>query len=62
VEGEEEPEGDGRIVFCVRFEVEWEACEWVLSLAPNVEVLEPPALRERVVRAARGVIALHDQR
>lgn len=43
----------------ILFEVEWEACEYVLSFGPDVEVVEPLALRERVVEMARATLELY---
>ncbi|MGH2530762.1 MAG: helix-turn-helix transcriptional regulator [Thermomicrobiales bacterium] len=56
----EEPAGaDGRVLLGVRFQFEEEACEYVLSLGPRVDVLDPPALRQRVLTQARAVVAIY---
>ncbi len=44
----------------VLFEVEDEACEYVLGLGPRARVLEPVVLRERVRRMAEEVVAIYD--
>lgn len=54
-----EPEADGWVSVSVMFEVDWQACESVLSLGPRVEVIEPPELRERVIEAARRTLAIY---
>ncbi|MGH2559914.1 MAG: helix-turn-helix transcriptional regulator [Thermomicrobiales bacterium] len=54
--------GDGRVTLTVRFQFEEEACEYVLSFGPRVEVLDPPALRERVVALARDIVARYQNR
>ena len=56
------PDPDGRIELDVLFEEEHNACEYVLSLGPRVEVLEPRALREQVIEAAAGIVALYARR
>jgi len=38
------------------FEGEHNACEYVLGFGPRIEVLEPAALREHVIHAARGIL------
>jgi predicted DNA-binding transcriptional regulator YafY len=43
----------------MQFEGEHNACEYVLSLGSQIEVLEPPELRKKVVRAAESIIALY---
>ena len=46
----------------LRFDVEEVACEYVLSFGAHIEVLEPQSLREKVVSAARSVIAFYSER
>ena len=55
----EPPAADGWIQLSMQFEGEHNACEYILGFGPHIEVLEPPALREKVIEAARGVIALY---
>nr|HET6904968.1 YafY family protein [Ktedonobacteraceae bacterium] len=50
---------DGWIQLSMQFEGEHNACEYVLSLGSQIEVLEPPELREKVVQAAESIIALY---
>ncbi len=44
----------------MRFEVEAEAIEYVLSLGSGIEVLEPAVLREKVADQARGLVQIYD--
>jgi predicted DNA-binding transcriptional regulator YafY len=46
----------------MRFQFEEEAGEYVLSFGPRIEVLEPDALRQRVVDMARSVIEFYSER
>jgi predicted DNA-binding transcriptional regulator YafY len=59
IEREDPPDADGWIGLSVQFEVEDEACEYVLSLGPQIEVVEPPELREKVLRLAESVVAFY---
>jgi predicted DNA-binding transcriptional regulator YafY len=59
IEHEGTPRADGWVPFTVRFEVEREAAEYVLSLAPDVEVAEPVTLRETIVRRAEELLTRH---
>jgi predicted DNA-binding transcriptional regulator YafY len=65
VELEDAPDGDGSVTRVMRFDSERAACAFVLGFAGKVEVLQPQALRERVLWAARSVLsadAAHDAR
>ena len=55
-----QPDADGRVTVCVQFETEDDACAYALGFGAQVEVVEPPALRQRVMDAARGIVALYD--
>ena len=57
VEREDPPDAEGWVPLHMQFEEEHNACEVVLSFGPEVEVVEPTALRERVLRAAEGIVA-----
>jgi predicted DNA-binding transcriptional regulator YafY len=59
IEQAEPPEADGWVRLSVLFEDEHEACEQVLRFGAEIEVLEPPSLRERVIAAAQDVVALY---
>ena len=46
----------------MRFQFDWEACEFALSLGPKVEIVEPEELRGRVVKIAESVIEFYSRR
>jgi predicted DNA-binding transcriptional regulator YafY len=56
-EREEAPDADGWVPVVVLFDDEHSALEYALSFGPQLEVIEPLALREQVVRAAEGIVA-----
>ena len=62
VEREDPPDAEGWITLHVDFEVEEGACQNVLSFGPQIEVLEPSELREKVIHLAERVVALYAQR
>lgn len=51
------PEADGWVTVDILFEEEHSAREYILSFGPQIEVLEPAALREQVLEAAQGIVA-----
>ncbi len=53
---QEPPDGEGWTTFQAHFEHEDEACFVVLGLGSRVEVIEPAALRERVLSEVKAVI------
>jgi predicted DNA-binding transcriptional regulator YafY len=53
------PDADGWLSVAMLFEEEHTACEYVLRFGPRVEVVEPQALRERVMDAAQRIVALY---
>jgi len=55
----EPPDAAGWLKLAVQFETEQEACENILSLGPQIEVLEPAALREKVINQAEQIIAFY---
>lgn len=57
---EETPEGQ-RVRVCVRFDAEVEALHFALSLAADLEVIEPVELRAQVCTAAREVLAVYNR-
>jgi len=62
IEHEGPPDAEGWIQLAMQFEEEHNACEYVLSFGPQIEVLEPQALRDRVIKAAESVVAFYAQR
>lgn len=57
-----EPDAEGWAEVAIRFQVEYEAAEFALSFGPLVEVLSPPALREKVIGLARSVLDFYANR
>jgi predicted DNA-binding transcriptional regulator YafY len=55
----EPPDPDGWAAVAMLFEEAHNACEYVLSFGPQIEVLEPAALRDLVIEAAQGIVALY---
>lgn len=62
VEKTGEVDGEGWTRVEMRFQFEEEAAEFVLGFGPRVEVVDPPALRDRVVELARGVLAFYGEK
>jgi predicted DNA-binding transcriptional regulator YafY len=61
IEKTHEPDAEGWIRVEMRFDVEDIACEYVLSFGPQIEVIEPQGLREKVVAMARSVVEFYEQ-
>jgi len=59
VEREEEPDETGWVTLSVVFEVESEACDFIMRLGPGIEVIEPAALRSRVRQLAESIVAVY---
>jgi predicted DNA-binding transcriptional regulator YafY len=53
---------EGWVEVLLRVDAEELACEYALSFGTLLEVLEPQALREKVVEEARRVVAFYEQR
>ncbi len=53
---EEETPEDDRVLIRLRFDAEEEAQQFASSFGPEIEVVEPPALRTAVIAAAREVV------
>ena len=62
IEHEHPPDADGWIKLSMDFEEERNACEYVIGFGPHIEVVEPQALRERVIRLAESVVAFYARR
>ena len=62
VEQVEEPDADGWRKAVIVFQVEEMACEGLLSLGANVEVLAPLELREQIIQRAKDVVAFYTRR
>ena len=61
IEREHPPGPDGWVTLEMQLQVEHNALEYVLSFGPCIEVLAPDSLRERVIVAARGTVALYER-
>lgn len=59
IEQIEPPAADGWCKVFIQFEVEEQACAYALGFGPQLEVLEPPELREKIIKLAEGVVALY---
>lgn len=59
IENIEPAEADGWVKVSIRFDVEQEACAYVLGFGDQIEVLEPPELREKVMQLAQRVVAFY---
>ena len=62
VEQVELPEAEGWAKVQLQFELEAEACGFILGFGGQLEVLEPVALREKVIRLAEGAVSLYRRR
>lgn len=56
------PEADGWQKANMQFDVIEEACLYLLGCGPHIEVLEPPELREMVIRQAQAVVAFYREK
>lgn len=54
-------EPDGWVQVSIRFEIEADACEYILSFGPSIEVLQPPDLRDKVIARIEQTIAIYDR-
>jgi predicted DNA-binding transcriptional regulator YafY len=59
IESVSELESDGWLSIDILFETEDDACSLVLSLGSRIEVLEPPALRQRLFTESAATAALY---
>jgi predicted DNA-binding transcriptional regulator YafY len=57
-----EVDAKGWIAVSVGFDVEEMAIEWALSFGPQLEVMAPATLREKVIAMARETLAFYDER
>lgn len=59
VEHTGEPDVHGWVEVKMRFQLEDEAAEFALSFGPQIEVVEPASLREKVIQLAESVVAFY---
>lgn len=62
VEQADKADRDGWMKVSLRFDVEEMACEYALSFGAQMEVLEPPSLREKVIKMAESVVAFYSEK
>ena len=55
-------DADGWTKVNIRFDVEQVACEYVLGFGQQIEVVDPPELRDRVIQLAQSVLAFYAQK
>ena len=60
VESVGEPDAGGWAVVRMRFQFEEDACAFALGFGTKVEAVEPAALREKILRAAREAVAFYE--
>ena len=56
------PDEDGWREVVIRFDTEEIACEYMLSFGPQLDVLQPIELREKVIRLAQSVLDYYGQK
>mgnify|MGYP001460022181 CR=1 FL=1 len=56
------PDSDGWTRLTINFENEREACSIILGFGPELEVIEPVALREQITALARSVVEMYQTR
>jgi predicted DNA-binding transcriptional regulator YafY len=59
VESAGEPDADGWATVRMRFQFEEDACAFALGFGMKAEVVEPAALREKILKAAEQVVAFY---
>ncbi len=52
-------DGKDRVTVSLQFQVEQEACSFLMGWGSQIEVIEPPALRMQLVRLAREIISMY---
>lgn len=62
IEQIDEPGEDGWVPVSIRLQDEQSACEYVVSFGAHIEVIEPPALREKVIQTAKEILAHYAQK
>jgi predicted DNA-binding transcriptional regulator YafY len=62
IEQSEPPDTDGWIPVSIRFDLEAEACVYVLGFGTQMEVIKAPQLHDRILKLALAAIAFHTQR
>jgi predicted DNA-binding transcriptional regulator YafY len=61
VESTDAADESGWALLRMRFDAQWVACQFALSWGGQIEVLDPPELREQVVETARRIVKFYDE-
>lgn len=61
VESTGEADASGWVVLHMRFDAQSAACQFALSWATQIEVLDPPELRQQVLVAARSIVEFYGE-
>jgi predicted DNA-binding transcriptional regulator YafY len=61
IEQQSAPDADGWSEVRIRFDVEEMAVEYALSFGPQVDVIAPASLRDKVIEMAKSVLAFYDR-
>jgi len=56
------PDEDGWVRLSMQFQEERGACEYVVSFGSQIEVVEPAALREKVIQVAESILTFYSQK
>lgn len=62
IERTDPPDEQGWTTLAIRFDVEREACHFALGFGPQVEVLEPVELRQKIIQQAKSMIDFYTQK
>jgi predicted DNA-binding transcriptional regulator YafY len=62
VESTESADETGWAVLRIRFDAQFAACQFALSWGSQIEVVDPPELREQVMRAARDIVNFYERK
>jgi len=61
IESADPPDASGWLCLRLQFEMEESACGYLLSFGPQVEIIEPPELREKVIALAKSVVEFYSE-
>jgi predicted DNA-binding transcriptional regulator YafY len=56
------PDEDGWVRLSMQFQEERGACEYVVSFGSQIEIVEPAALREKVIQVAESILTFYAQK
>lgn len=61
IESADPPDADGWLLLRLQFEMEESACGYLLSFGPQVEIVEPLELRDKVIELAKSVVEFYSE-